>query len=111
MPSLRLILFLLFIPFFKIKAQQRNDWKELIVKVQDLSEVNVAKINLSLSSVKDLHFSGYIQSAGCLIIKYDPADPAYPAAILKTLEHFNGDCKVEVIEGFTVFEIVDGKME
>jgi hypothetical protein len=102
-------IFLLSSFFEPVLAQDREGWKELIVKVPKLNEWNVFKINRQLKCLDGVHLSGYHQPTSCLLLKYNPTILLDPEIVKVVLFRLNNKMKNHYVKGFTIFEVIDGK--
>lgn len=101
--------FLLASFFDTVLAQDREVWKELIVKVPKLDEWSVFKINRQLKCLDGVYFSGYYRPGSCLLLKYDPSVLMDPEIVKVVIFRLNNKMKNSYLKGFTIFEVIDGK--
>jgi len=90
-------------------AQNVSGWKELVIKTPLLNEWTVYKINRWMHCLDGVHLSGYHQSSSCLLIKYDTDKILDPTIIKVVISYLNQKMKSEVLNGYTIYEIVDDK--
>lgn len=90
-------------------AQDREGWKELIVKVPKLDEWSVYKINRQLKCLDGVHLSGYYQPTSCLLLKYDPKVLMDPEIVKVVIFRLNNKMKNFYLKGYTIFDVIDGK--
>jgi hypothetical protein len=104
------ILISLFIAMsLQLSAQNVSGWKELIIKTPTLNEWTVFKINRWLHCLDGVHLSGYYQPSSCLLIRYDTNKILDPNIINLVISCLNLKMKSEVLNGYTIYEIVDNK--
>jgi hypothetical protein len=90
-------------------AQNVSGWKELVIKTPVLNEWTVYKINRWMHCLDGVHLSGYHQSSSCLLIKYDTDKILDPTIIKVVISYLNQKMKSEVLNGYTIYDIVDDK--
>ena len=90
-------------------AQNVSRWKELVIKTPLLNEWTVYKINRWMHCLDGVHLSGYHQSSSCLLIKYDTDKILDPTIIKVVISYLNQKMKSEVLNGYTIYDIVDDK--
>ena len=90
-------------------AQNVSGWKELVIKTPLLNEWTVYKINRWMLCLDGVHLSGYHQSSSCLLIKYDTDKILDPTIIKVVISYLNQKMKSEVLNGYTIYDIVDDK--
>ena len=90
-------------------AQNVSGWKELVIKTPLLNEWTVYKINRWMHCLDGVHLSGYHQSSSCLLIKYDTDKILNPTIIKVVISYLNQKMKSEVLNGYTIYDIVDDK--
>jgi hypothetical protein len=90
-------------------AQNVSGWKELVIKTPLLNEWTVYKINRWMHCLDGVHLSGYHQSSSCLLIKYDTDKILDPTIIKVVISYLNQKMKSEVLNGYTIYDIVDDK--
>jgi len=90
-------------------AQNVSGWKELVIKTPVLNEWTVYKINRWMRCLDGVHLSGYHQSSSCLLIKYDTDKILDPTIIKVVISYLNQKMKSEVLNGYTIYDIVDDK--
>lgn len=93
------------------RAQQTNNWKELIITSPHLDSKIVYKISKQLACLQGLHFSGYYAPASCLLLKYDSTKIIDPNIISVLIHHLNYKMKVEMLKGTSIYDVVDGKID
>jgi hypothetical protein len=90
-------------------AQNVSGWKELVIKTPVLNEWTVYKINRWMHCLDGVHLSGYHQSSSCLLIKYDTYKILDSTIIKVVISYLNQKIKSEVLNGYTIYDIVDDK--
>ena len=90
-------------------AQNVSGWKELVIKTPVLNEGTVYNINRWMHCFDGVHLSGYHQSSSCLLIKYDTDKILDPTIIKVVISYLNQKMKSEVLNGYTIYDIVDDK--
>ena len=90
-------------------AQNVSGWKELVIKTPVLNEWTVYKINRWMHCLDGVHLSSYHQSSSCLLIKYDTDKILDPTIIKVVISYLNQKMKSEVLNGYTIYDIVDDK--
>ncbi|CAN5431753.1 hypothetical protein BH11BAC2_BH11BAC2_25420 [soil metagenome] len=109
---MRLVVFLLMLCLqADLKAQEPVKAHEIILKVPTLNQYAANKIGRQLACVDGLHYSGYYQPANCIFLKYDSLKIPDPTIINIIIHHLNNKLKVETISGYSIYEIIDGKMK
>ncbi len=110
MRKLKLLFLLAFTSLAESYAQDQRQWKELVLKVPELNENDVARIQRQMNCFENIHFSGYVPTARCLILKYDPNTFHDHDIIPCTINYLNR-IPVEVINSFSIYDVVDGKLD
>ena len=106
----RTILFSFFVAMsLHSSAQNVSGWKELVIKTPLLNEWTVYKINRWMHCLDGVHLSGYHQPSSCLLIKYDTDKILDPTIIKVVISYLNQKMKSEVLNGYTIYDIVDDK--
>jgi hypothetical protein len=85
--------------------------KQLIVQVPFQSEYNIYKIKKQLNCLEGIHFSGYAKDASCLLLRYNTDVIADQSIITTVIHHLNQKVKCKVIEGYTAYDVIDGKLK
>jgi hypothetical protein len=102
-------IFFLSVIFEPTMGQDREGWKELIIKVPKLDEWSVYKISRQLKCLDGVHLSGYYQPTSCLLLKYNPSILSDPEIVKVVLFRLNNKMKNHYVKGFTIFDVIDGK--
>ncbi len=84
--------------------------RQLIIQLPLQSESNIFKIKNQLACLEGIHFSGYVKDASCLLLKYNTNLIADKQIITTLIHHLNRKVKCKVIEGYTAYEVIDGKL-
>ena len=84
---------------------------QLIVQLPLQSERNIYKIKKQLDCLEGIHFSGYVKDASCLLLRYNTSLIADKKIITTMIHHLNAKVKCKVIEGYTAYEVIDGKLK
>jgi hypothetical protein len=100
---------LMLMVFFCLKCSGQQ--QQLILKVSQLSEQSVVRISEKLNALQGVHFSGYVQHASCLLIRYDTQSVKNPAVIYKALYAADKKMKYTVVEGLTAYDVIDGRLD
>ena len=85
--------------------------KQLIIQLPLQSENNIYKIKHQLACLEGLHFTGYVKHASCILLKYNTNLIADKSIITTLIHHLNRKVKYKVIEGYTAYEVIDGKLK
>ncbi len=93
-----------------IYAQETISYKELIVKVPDLTEWKAYKIQRQLACLDGLRYLGYFKERSCLLFHVDTKKIIDRTIITTIIHHLNGKMKTDVINGVTIYEVLDDKL-
>lgn len=85
--------------------------RELILQVPRMDEARVGRIQRQLKCLEGVHFCGYYIEASCLFIRYDPAKMKDPEIIITVIRSLNGKIKVNGVKGYTMYDVIDGKLK
>ena len=85
--------------------------KQVIIQVQAQSENSISRLHKHLNNYSGIHFSGYVKHASCLLIRYDSNVICDVMMLTKIINKVNKKLKCKIIEGYTAFDIIDGKLK
>ncbi len=102
-----ILLFVLFTPVGLVAAPP----KELILKVPQLKEPTVARIKKQMNCLENVRFFGYDVASSCLFLRYDPEHILDVDIIATSICALNGKMEVIPLYGYTIFDVLDGKLK
>lgn len=100
---------LLVIAIFLISMNCFSQERQLIVRIPPQTEFRIWRIKSQLECFKGIHFSGYHAESSCLMMKYDIRYVRDKRWITRTLRHLNGRMKTEILNGLSIYDVVEGK--
>ena len=84
--------------------------QQLIIRIPQQNEHTIMKIGRQLSCVDGVHFSGYVNHASCILLRYNKAIVKDEQIITSVIYHLNHKLRFEVIKGYTAYEVIDGRL-
>ena len=92
------------------RAQNEVAYKELIVRVPELSERKMNIISKQLSCLDGLQCLGYFKDGSCLLLHIDSKKITDTEIITTIIHHLNEKMKTDVIGGLSIYELLDHKL-
>lgn len=102
-----ILLFTFFSPFGLLAYPP----KELILKVPPLKEHTVFNIKKQMNCLMNVHFCGYDVASSCLFLRYDSESMLEMDIIVTSICALNGKIEVIPIIGYTIYDVIDGKLK
>lgn len=84
--------------------------EQLIIRIPKQTEWKIYTISRQLKCLDGVHFSGYVNDASCILLRYDASTIKDISIITTTLHHLNKKLKYEIVKGITAFDVIDGKL-
>lgn len=85
--------------------------KELILNIPPINEKVLIKIKSQLACIENIKFCGYDAENSCLYLRYDPEYILDPDIISTIVCALNDKMEVCLIEGLTIYDVIDGKLK
>ncbi|MBK7964894.1 MAG: hypothetical protein IPK10_06165 [Bacteroidetes bacterium] len=85
--------------------------RELILKVSPLKEHTVFNIKKQMNCLLNVHFCGYDVASSCLFLRYDSESMLDTDIIMTSICALNGKIEVIPIIGYTIYDVIDGKLK
>lgn len=102
---------MLFYAFFYPFGLVASPPKELILKVPQLKEHTVARIKKQMNCLENVRFCGYDVASSCLFLRYDSESMLDTDIIMTSICALNGKIEVIPIIGYTIYDVIDGKLK